>query len=390
MSCEEFAIRLSAPMSTEDRNWQVLVVGPQDNGQLGGTFLVAREVAKFSQSSSRPEVLSPEAALEALADGISAASTLIFTIEEGQLSADYGSWARKCLDSGATIVENNVFNLPSRHRPIHDRYIIGFNTVEGAERFIIRSGQARKRRYFACGSVVNHPPVDRLPVIGHQSLTMLRVGRPDPIKWTDWELRFARKMAETLPNVEIVLTLIGVPSSLENPTDSPANLTIHRRENVPDIAMEYAKHDVYLHYSAIGETFGNTLAEAMNAGIFVICALEPSWDCAPLTFLDSATSIVGTRNWLHQHPNEVFEAIEGWRSSGGAGSVELRAGQLGRAYVQRLLEASNGDVEITPGLFEAATSLAARVGAIRGVRFGWQAVFLEYLRGVRMRVRQRG
>lgn len=377
-------------MTTEGCDWRVLVVGPPDLGQLGGTFLVAREVAKFSLNSTSPEVVSPETALAELAGDQLASSTLIFTIQEGKLSAEYEDWARKCLAFGATIIENNVFNLPSRYRPVHERYITGFNTEEGAERFVVRSGRSQKRRYFACSSVVNPPPADRPPVNRSSSLTMLRVGRPDPIKWTDWEVRFARRAAESLPNTDVVLTLIGVPDDVDTSVGDLGNLTIHRRENVPDISAEYAKSDVYLHFSAIGETFGNTVAEAMNSGMFVVCALEPSWDCAPLTFLNHDHSIVGTERWLEQHSSIVLDAIQYWRTSSDAGSIDLRAGRLGPSYVERLLNAADGDVGITPAWFAAAASLVQRLEVIRGVRMGWSAVFFEYLRGLRMRARQFG
>ncbi len=58
-------------------------------------------------------------------------------------------------------------------------------------------------------------------------LRFLRAGRPDAVKWSDWEQRLAQAIARSRPGLSIELTLVGLPDECRLDTLSlPPNLSV--------------------------------------------------------------------------------------------------------------------------------------------------------------------
>ena len=321
---------------------------------------------------------------------------LVFSQQEGRLSPHYRDWAQGCLDAGALVVEKNVFALPSAHRPVHPRYVHALMSVDGAHRLAWRSGLAGCR-----------PPAEYLllpnPLLASASemweprhrdsnrLRFLRAGRPDAVKWSDWEQRLAQAIARSRPGLSIELTLVGLPDECRLDTPSlPPNLSVTIR---PMLSMEqlrqaYLESDVYVHFSRIGETFGNTIAEAQAAGCVCVVALDPAWDCAPLEFLAVGRSLAASPATLLRRVDELVDGIE-------------RAGRFGPevvpplmsvdAYLDRLLGLADGSTRrrTLPSRRAAGGYLASVGNRLAGRRGAVRAPSLEGARAVKNRVVRR-
>lgn len=317
---------------------------------------------------------------------------VIFTQQEGSLSQEYFEWASVCLAEGATIVELNVFNLPSPWRPDHNRYHMALYAREGASRLTLRSNGAgwwSPKRYVPLPNVTQLvDPVQTSRTRQHGELRLLRIGRPDAVKWSDWEIRVASCLAMARPHCEILLTLVGVPQSLTISVSLPKNLEVicePYSDNVSDI---YRRHDVYIHYSKIGETFGNTFAEAQVAGLSIVGAFDTNWDMAPVEFLDRSISVLGSPRWLLRNPHQLWRLLD----------VALSRAQLSKGskpiitpveYLDRLVHPDTYS-ENMPKFWEAVLETVRTSRSLEGVHVGLRSGSQEILRGARLRHRGRG
>ena len=82
-----------------------------------------------------------------------------------------------------------------------------------------------------------------------------------------------------------------------------------------DLGDVYRAADIYLHHSRIGETFGNTLVEAAQAGCLVVCGLDLDWDCAPLETLDLDVHLVRSRRALIRDPSVILARLAEHRTA---------------------------------------------------------------------------
>jgi hypothetical protein len=368
----------------------VLVEDESEAAHPGATSLLAGALRASAGPAVDVLAATPEETVNRVAVAGAAADTVVFAQQEGALDSTYRAWAQECLAAGATVVELNVFNLPSAWRPDDPRYAMAVYTEGGALRYRLRTAAAMLKpqaSYLALPNVLPFTPEARHQRRHGEPVRLLRMGRPDPIKWSGWEIGFAVRLAEARPDTTITLTLVGAPDELALPDALPVNLSVVRRPYSQDIASVYAEHDVYVHYSRIGETFGNTFAEAQAAGLFVIGAFTPRWDCAPVEYLAPGSSIVGTPRWLDRHPRAVWQVVDAHLASERVIPVHA-AGVSAEDYLARLTGLRREGMRPTPGWFSAAAGLARMTRGIHGVAIGWEAPVWEILRGARLRLAQ--
>ena len=312
---------------------------------------------------------------------------VVFTQQEGSLNPAYRTWAEAVLDAGAHLVELNVFNLPSRWRPVHPAYVMAVLSEDGLARYRMRSwataGGSTQRALILpniISSVETRKWTER-----SRELRLLRLGRPDPIKWSSWEVDYAARLAQARPHTPVRLTLVGSPPGITETRPIPNNLRVVVDPFVHTVSEHYAMHVVYVHFSRIGETFGNTVAEAQEAGLFVVLAADPRWDCAPATFLDREVSLVGTRGWLARNIEHSWERISAFLQSPGT-TENPHIGATPAKYAETL-GSPDGEVQPMPSLMEAATSISRTCRSIQGVPLGAVAPAWELARGLLWAVR---
>lgn len=262
---------------------------PQHDGPKGGVELLydgIREVASGTAWSDVRLGSRAEALRAAQASGPD--PLVVWTQTGGLLGPAWQEWFGRLHAAGARTLETVVFAQPSAYRPRGEQHRTLLLSRDGVDRFVLRSRFAGVALPATLG-VLGNPMLQPLSAADHLPredgvLRLLRVGRPDPRKWSRFELDVCAALAARHPGLRFELTLIGAP--YDRPTAPPANLLV---TSVPytraPLAPFYAAADVYLHHSRIGETFGNTVSEAWAAGALVCCGLDPVWDCAPMDFL---------------------------------------------------------------------------------------------------------
>jgi len=280
----------------------------------------------------------------------------VFTQQEGRLSSAYRAWAEACLAAGAMVVEKNVFALASAHRPRHRRYVHALMSWDGAHRFAWRSlasGLPAPADFLLLSNplliasdgqeaAAQESPVDD----SGPRIRLLRAGRPDPVKWTDWEQRLAAAMAVARPGLTIDLTLVGVPGEFVLAASTlPRSVFVRPLPMLPpaDLWAAFSQADAYVHHSRIGETFGNTLAEAQAAGCFCVAGLEPWWDTAPLEVLRPQTSWIGGPGRAVASAGRMVDLIRQHRRAPGPGVTDTPA-----AHLTRMLGLLDGSTSLEP------------------------------------------
>ncbi len=109
----------------------------------------------------------------------------------------------------------------------------------------------------------------------------IRLGRPDPRKWSDLLIVHGARLAAAVPDLHLLLL-----SAPENRAPILRRLLGERAILVPfttdhgRIAAHLAASDVMLHYARYGESFGYALAEAACAGLPAIAQATPWGDNA--------------------------------------------------------------------------------------------------------------
>ena len=109
----------------------------------------------------------------------------------------------------------------------------------------------------------------------------IRLGRPDPRKWSDLLIVHGARLLADLPRLHLVF--LSAPTSrvpvirrLMGPRATLAPFTTDRAT----VARYLAASDAMLHYARYGESFGYALAEAALAGLPVIAQATPWGDNA--------------------------------------------------------------------------------------------------------------
>lgn len=213
---------------------------------------------------------------------------MIYIQDEGRLNKAYRDWAYKLLNRNVVIIEKNVFALPSKYRPFHKNYRMIVMSKDGAYRYRLRSLLIRNRQEKML-IVPNLPFWDRnsdspIKNISDSRLRILRVGRPDIRKWTNFEVETLEKIFNSSGDVPVKLSLVGAPESMFELVNS-RRIEVECIPYTNNVAQHYRTNDLYFHHSRIGETFGNTIFEAAEYGLFIVFVFDLKWDCAPIEYL---------------------------------------------------------------------------------------------------------
>src|SRR5262249_49949665 len=109
----------------------------------------------------------------------------------------------------------------------------------------------------------------------------IRLGRPDPRKWSDLLIVHGARLLADLPRLHLVFLSApasrqGVIRRLMGRRATLAPFTTDRAT----VARYLAASDVMLHYARYGESFGYALAEAALAGLPVVAQATPWGDNA--------------------------------------------------------------------------------------------------------------
>ncbi len=125
--------------------------------------------------------------------------------------------------------------------------------------------------------------------IREDEVLALRVGQPGPGKWTKWEAEAYCMARKGAPNLRLVL--MEPPAKMQSEllargkgegiTVLPATANFDRLNGI------YAASDVMIHATYFGESFGYTIAEAMQAGLPVIARSTPWGDNAQVELVDN-------------------------------------------------------------------------------------------------------
>lgn len=284
-----------------------LVHASRTGGLPGGVELLDRELAKSSRYAVQAASLDE---YDRCSRG-QHSDAIVFTQAEGGPDVVRCQMYARWLARGVTIVEQNIFALPG-DRPPHHRFYSALMTEDGLARLWLRSGLQRRpvhEQLLVAPPPLLQPltarhPADQQEREGNR-LRLLRLGRPDNRKWTDFELRWCVRLAKHNPGWRIDLTLAGAPDA-DTPPYMPPNLYVRFLPYQGQVSGLYETHDIYIHCSRIGESYGQTLYEAAVQGCLVVCALDLAWDCGPLDFLD-AQHVVGTPRGLIQRSYDCTE-----------------------------------------------------------------------------------
>jgi hypothetical protein len=347
--------------SQSENEIQLLIVDDQSLGKkAGGVQLLARALATAAEALGLRTHLCTTEQVQDILDDSPDLTSIVYLQRGGSLSADYRKRALGWLGSGAHIFEKNVFARASRFRPIHANYHLAVMSHDGAFRYSIRSSSTLTRKQQKLHHLPN--PVlmsiekrDTGDGVGDKpdSLKFLRIGRPDPIKWSEFEVDFCRKLSVQSDH-PITLTRIGHPTA--SGTQTFRNFTIIDLPYVKNPAAFYKDADVYLHYSKIGETYGNTVAEAVRVGTNVALAVDLSWDCASIEFLSRPVDVVGHATKMLNDPKKFFDRLDQTRGNNPnlPPSVSLSPEEFISVLVQSVTQNSGHTVIPVPSYFDGA------------------------------------
>jgi glycosyltransferase involved in cell wall biosynthesis len=263
------------------------IVKTQGAANFGGVELEYIEIVKFATNNGVKVV---SATLDQILQ-VCKFGDRVYVQQEGRLSLEYRLWAIELLSRGAIILEKNVFALPSKFRPKHKNYYMIVMSKDGAFRYSIR-GLLKANQQESLLVVPNLPfwldphSKDLSNKSSHRAaiLRILRVGRPDPKKWSNIEIEAFQNIFGNLNSDLAKLTLVGAPDLIIEDAES-RRMNIECLPYSKDVIQYYRSHNFYFLFSRIGETFGNTIFEALSAGMTVIYVFDLAWDCAPIEYL---------------------------------------------------------------------------------------------------------
>lgn len=350
--------------------------------EAGGVQLVARSVIQeaVTRGLAVTECYTEDVLREILNDD-SGRKVVVYLQQSGELSSNYKKLAGAWLSAGATVIEKNVFARASRHRPEHKNYHMALMSYDGAARYSLRSALVghRQSQYSILPNPLLHPNLGAAlgkAIKNDGEIVLLRIGRPDPIKWRDFELDFAERLASDA-DLQVRLIRVGAPETLRR---SSSRVIVEDLDYGSDLLGIYPRADIYLHYSAIGETFGNTIAEAIAADLPVILAQDLAWDSASVELLRPHIDFAATKRSLLKNPKAAVQAaLAGPTGFAGYGNHKTVASMSVAQFVDSLLRVghSAAAAERTPHFF-ASVRRIGMTGTVIGARRG-SAVFVALL-----------
>jgi glycosyltransferase involved in cell wall biosynthesis len=169
----------------------------------------------------------------------------------------------------------------------------------------------------------------------------LRLGRPDPRKWSDLMILHGARLLAAVPRLHLVFLSApesrhGVIRRLMGNRVTLAPFTTERAV----IARYLAGCDVMLHYARYGESFGYALAEAALAGLPVIAQATPWGDNAQAELIrDAETGFLVHDLESARRALARLEADPAFARTLAAAAAADIAARFGLAATWRLLEA---------------------------------------------------
>ncbi|MFO7534543.1 MAG: glycosyltransferase family 4 protein [Kiritimatiellia bacterium] len=183
--------------------------------------------------------------------------------------------------------------------------------------------------------------------IGPGELLAIRVGRPDPRKWTDWECRafcHARRR-----NSRLRFLLVGPPEDLSRRVQAgaygPGIVVRPVFEDSSRLNAVYGSADWMVHSSLFGESFGYTIAEAMALGLSVITLTTPYGDNAQVELVEN-----GVTGWVCI---SVGEMSRRWLDLAGNPIQRAAMGDAGRGRIAGLADLDRG-LDVLEAVFQEA------------------------------------
>lgn len=161
-------------------------------------------------------------------------------------------------------------------------------------------------------TVIPHP-VDTTSFSSSPSngpLTIGRIGSPSEGKWTTEIIRAFQEIQDTRPRIE--LHLLNPPSSVRKAIQRYGiqdAVTITENLPVGEEHRFYDQIDVLAHTSAIGESFGYVIAEALASGVPVVSMNTPMRDNAQIELIDNGKNgfIAGSQDGYVQSLEQALE-----------------------------------------------------------------------------------
>jgi glycosyltransferase involved in cell wall biosynthesis len=189
----------------------------------------------------------------------------------------------------------------------------------------------------------------------------IRLGRPDPRKWSDLLIVHGARLLADLPRLHLVF--LSAPANrhavIHRLMQSRATLAPFTTDRTT-VARYLAASDAMLHYARYGESFGYALAEAALAGLPVIAQATPWGDNAQAELIrNGETGFI-----VHDYPSARralarLAADPGFAAKLAAAAAADIAARFGIGATWRLLEAFIAHAEAGGrGLIGAPADLA--------------------------------
>jgi glycosyltransferase involved in cell wall biosynthesis len=234
----------------------------------------------------------------------------------------------------ASIVETNVFSEPS---PWESKLKYSFQLSEWCQRlYLARGGNPKIARVIpnpiAVGNFKVAEPELReqfrdLCSFSSTDLVFGRIGQPSEVKWHPFVVETFNRLCTECKNARLLL--VGAPNSiLEHVIQSPYRHRIHCHQTISgnhELSVAYSSIDIFLHISAIGESFGMVLAESLICETPVVTLATPWAD-------NSQGEVVGHEigGFVATTANGLFQ---GCRKLALDKQLRLRMGKAGARYV---------------------------------------------------------
>lgn len=202
-----------------------------------------------------------------------------------------------------SLIETNVFGRfedPASEGVVQHRLFVSRSSATQAFRRADRKMDVESLRQ--C-TVVNNPliaiPPHDLAVrremreelgLSDGDVLAVRIGQPGRGKWTHWEARAYRLALRKIPNLRLLLMEPPICMQEKLRRSSPGLMIMPATADFDRIRRIYAAADLMIHASYFGESFGYTIAEAMQAGLPVITRSTPWGDNAQVEIVENGTT----------------------------------------------------------------------------------------------------
>ncbi len=357
----------------------------------GGVQLLAGRLLDAARARQITAEICTTMEVSAAIDRRRHATTIVFAQRSGELSASFMTLASRWISQGAIVFEENIFARPSRFRLNRSEYVHVLMSMDGLHRFRIRSMvfpfRSPGRALILPNPVLFTPKVrDRKPQdVRSEPITFLRLGRPDKIKWSEFESDFCKSFAAKT-GLHTELRRVGYPGPARSWQEG--KVTIHDIPYSDDPSGLYATSDAYIHFSRIGESFGNTVAEAIRAGLPTVSAFDLSWDSTPIEMMDESTDLVGTPSWLIRNSDDFVAklVVASTKSRHTGEALRFTTDQFLDSLIDVAEGRANRQFVRLPSIFSSMTylwRLCMQIPSLHPRREFVRALLLEWVRSTR-------